>query len=96
VLAVLRALQEDVAAPSAEQEADASAPGAVITHSLEYLQKRLAQIQDTTFAAQGYPRGSGHVESANKLVVQARLKRAGMRWATGARQPAGGAAHGGP
>jgi hypothetical protein len=87
VLAALRALRAEVAsgAPGAEAEAEAeaeaSAPGAVITHSLEYLEKRLAQIQYATFAAQGYPRGSGSVESANKLVVEARLKGAGMRWA---------------
>jgi hypothetical protein len=77
VLAALRVLRAEVAA---EQGAEA-APGAVITHSLEYPEKRLAQIQYATFAAQGYPRGSGSVESANKLVVQARLKGAGMRWA---------------
>jgi hypothetical protein len=88
VLAALRVLRAEVAA---EQGADA-APGAVITHSLEYLEKRLAQIQDATFAAQGYPRGSGSVESANKLVVQARLKGAGMRWAR-PRHPPGGAPH---
>src|SRR5256885_9857768 len=63
------------------QGAAAPAPGAVITHSLEDLEKRLAQIQYATFAAQGYPRGSGSMESANKLVVEARLKGAGMRWA---------------
>jgi len=32
------------------------------------------------FQAQGYPIGSGSVESANKLVVQSRMKQAGMRW----------------
>ena len=31
------------------------------------------------FRAQGYPIGSGSVESANKLVVQSRMKQAGMR-----------------
>jgi hypothetical protein len=77
VLAALRVLRAEVAA---EQGAEA-APAAVITHSLEDLEKRLAQIQYATFAAQGYPRGSGSVESANKLVVEARLKGAGMRWA---------------
>jgi hypothetical protein len=77
VLTALRVLRAEVAA---EQGADA-APGAGITHSLAYLDKRLAQIQYATFAAQGDPRGSGSVESANKLVVQARLKGAGMRWA---------------
>ena len=33
------------------------------------------------FRAQGYPIGSGCVESANKLVVESRMKGAGMRWA---------------
>src|SRR5439155_5100066 len=78
----LRALRAEVtSAASAEPGADARAPAAVITHSLEYLEKRLAQIQYATFAAQGYPLGSGSVESANKLVIEARLKGAGMRWA---------------
>jgi hypothetical protein len=35
------------------------------------------------FQAQGYPIGSGSVESANKLVVQSRMKQAGMRWEPG-------------
>src|SRR5437763_3470242 len=81
VLAALRALQEEVAAPLTTDGTEATGPRAVITRSLEYLEKRLAQIQYAAFAAQGYPRGSGSVESANKLVVQARLKGAGMRWA---------------
>jgi hypothetical protein len=80
VLAALRALRAEVGAAPAEQLTTA-APAAVITHSLDYLEKRLAQIQYATFAAHGYPRGSGSVESANKLVVEARLKGAGMRWA---------------
>src|SRR5207244_11614820 len=33
------------------------------------------------FQALGFPIGSGAVESANKLGVEARLKGAGMRWA---------------
>ena len=33
------------------------------------------------FQAQGWPIGSGIVESGNKLVVEARLKGAGMHWA---------------
>ncbi len=33
-----------------------------------------------SFRAQGYPIGSGSVESANKVVVQSRMKQAGMRW----------------
>src|SRR5439155_15423592 len=81
VLAALHALRAEVAPGAAE--AAASAPGAVITQSLEYLEKRLAQIQYATCAAHGYPLGSGSVESANKLVIEARLKGAGMRWARG-------------
>lgn len=46
-----------------------------------YLQPRLAQMAYASFAAQGFPIGSGIVESANKLVVEARLKGAGMHWA---------------
>jgi hypothetical protein len=37
-------------------------------------------IKYARFRAQGYPIGSGSVESANKLVVQSRMKQAGMRW----------------
>ena len=33
-----------------------------------------------TYRQQGWPIGSGSVESANKRVMQARLTRAGMRW----------------
>lgn len=32
------------------------------------------------FIARGLPIGSGPVESAAKTIVQARLKRSGMRW----------------
>ena len=41
----------------------------------------MAQMQYPGFAAAGWPLGSGVVESANKGVVEARLKGAGMRWA---------------
>ncbi len=53
----------------------------VIASHLAYLKKRQAQMQYPTFRAQGWPIGSGIVESGNKLVVQARLKGAGMHWA---------------
>lgn len=45
-----------------------------------YLQARLPQMAYANFTAQGFPIGSGIVESANKLVVEARLKGAGMHW----------------
>jgi hypothetical protein len=49
--------------------------------ALNYLTKRLDQIQYARFQGQGLPIGSGSVESANKLVVEARLKDSGMHWA---------------
>ena len=52
-----------------------------IRSSLQYLEKRQEQIRYAEFQAMGYPIGSGAVESANKLVVEARLKGSGMHWA---------------
>ena len=49
--------------------------------SVEYLEKRRGQIRYAQFQAAGYPIGSGAVESANKLVVEQRLKGPGMHWA---------------
>src|SRR5260221_14318676 len=37
-------------------------------------------MQYPSYQQAGWPIGSGSVESANKLVVEARLKGAGMRW----------------
>ena len=54
---------------------------ATITGSLAYLEKRTEQMRYAQFAEAGYPIGSGMVESGNKLVVEARLKGAGMHWA---------------
>ena len=48
--------------------------------ALAYFEKRRAQIAYADFRAAGYPIGSGAVESANKLVVEARLKGSGMHW----------------
>ena len=53
----------------------------IVKGSLEYLEKRRDQIRYAEFQALGYPIGSGAVESANKLVVEARLKGSGMHWA---------------
>ena len=55
--------------------------------ALSYLEPRLAQLQYPTFRAAGYPIGSGSVESANKVVVQARLKGSGMHWAPASVDP---------
>jgi hypothetical protein len=45
-----------------------------------YLRKRLSLMQYPLFRRAGWPIGSGMVESANKLVVEARLKGSGRRW----------------
>src|SRR5260221_14162840 len=52
----------------------------VVAETLSYLEKRTAQMQYPAFQAEGWPIGSGMVESANKGVVEARLKGAGMHW----------------
>lgn len=52
-----------------------------VEEALAYLDKRRAQVDYPAFQAQGWPIGSGIVESGNKLVVEARLKGAGMHWA---------------
>jgi hypothetical protein len=46
----------------------------------QYLLRRHDQMQYSRFREAGWPIGSGMVESANKLVVEARLKGAGMHW----------------
>jgi hypothetical protein len=46
-----------------------------------YLQRRQELIDYPFFRKRGYPIGSGCVESGHKVVVQRRLKGAGMRWA---------------
>lgn len=62
-------------------------PGEQRDAALGYLEPRLPQLQYPTFRAQGYPIGSGIVESANKVVVQDRLKGSGMHWAPASVDP---------
>ena len=52
----------------------------LLSEKLAYLEKREAHMQYPTYQEAGWPIGSGMVESANKLVVEARLKGAGMHW----------------
>ena len=54
---------------------------ASIDGALFYLQSRLQMLDYDHFRRQGYPIGSGSVESGHKVVVQRRMKGAGMRWA---------------
>jgi hypothetical protein len=53
---------------------------ALLSEKLAYLEKREAHMQYPTYQEAGWPIGSGMVESANKLIVEARLKGAGMHW----------------
>lgn len=69
VLKTLRTLQS--AYPEVEQVAE----------KLAYLEKREAHMQYPIYQQQGWPIGSGIVESGNKVVMQARMKGAGMHWA---------------
>ena len=66
-----------------QAEVKAVSPESVATvqTSLQYLETRRAMIAYADFQHQGYPIGDGSVESANKLVVESRLKQAGLRWA---------------
>jgi hypothetical protein len=74
VLGGLRTLHQEAVAQGLPQ-------ASVIEDSVEYLDKRRAQIAYAEFQAQEYPIGSGSVESGNQLVVEVRLKGAGMHWA---------------
>lgn len=77
VLNTLRDMHTEVRARGPKSEAAATP----IQKNLAYLEKRRAPIDYARFQGLGYPIGSGSVESANKLVVEARLKGAGMHWA---------------
>lgn len=49
--------------------------------AIRYLEKRLPMIDYPHFRRQQIPIGSGNVESGHKVVMQQRMKQAGMRWA---------------
>ncbi len=58
-----------------------------LAEQVGYFQRRAEQLAYPAFAAAGWPLGSGVVESANKVVVEARLKGAGMGWGVAALNP---------
>jgi hypothetical protein len=74
VLEAIKRARGRAAARGCEQEQ-------VIATTLGYLGSRREQIRYAELAGAGYPIGSGAVESANKVVVERRLKGAGMHWA---------------
>lgn len=57
-------------------------PGrAAVATAVAYFRERRAHLDYPAFRAAGWPVGSGTTESGHKQVMQARMKRAGMRWA---------------
>jgi hypothetical protein len=64
-----------------QHAADPRGAADVRDRTMAYFTKRLAQVRYAEFQAAGYPIGSGSTESANKIVVEARLKGSGMHWA---------------
>jgi hypothetical protein len=58
-----------------------------------YLLKREERMQYPQYQQDGWPIGSGIVESGHKVVMQARLKGADMRFRSGPRQSHAGLAH---
>jgi hypothetical protein len=76
VLQTLRDMQHELEGGAGSAETLDSVRAAV-----NYLDKRRPQMEYARFQAAGYPIGSGSVESGNKVVVEARMKGAGMHWA---------------
>lgn len=64
-----------------QSQATTEAQVTAIADAHSYLQKREKLIDYPHFQNQGYPIGSGSVESSHKVVVHSRMKQAGMRWA---------------
>jgi hypothetical protein len=57
-----------------------SAAWNVVKNAIKYFRFHRDRMRYAEFLARGLPIGSGPVESAAKNIVQARLKRSGMRW----------------
>jgi len=75
---VLQALRR-LATTAKRRQAKAATP--TVQESLGYLATRRGRLDYAWFDARGFPIGRGSVESANTLVVERRLKGAGMPWA---------------
>lgn len=64
-----------------EQVKTSEAQRGAVAEDLGYLETRVGQMEYGMYREAGWPIGSGIVESANKVVMEARLKGAGMHWA---------------
>jgi hypothetical protein len=82
--------QEDAVLATLLDLAATTSPAAartVVEQTYRYLAARQNQIRYAAFLQAGYPIGSGCIESANKLLVEARLKGRGMHWSREAVNP---------
>jgi hypothetical protein len=66
---------------------DPNGENAEIAQAIQYLDSRLEMIDYCHFRRQQVPIGSGIAESGNKVVMQRRMKQAGMRWAESSLNP---------
>jgi hypothetical protein len=57
-------------------------PNGCSTNLYGYISNNIRNIDYAAYEKKGYFIGSGAIESGNKLILQDRLKRAGMRWNT--------------
>lgn len=81
-----RRLRDDGIAPVHAALAAASAPSDtpaadILRRERAFFHANAARMAYPDFKAQGFPIGSGAVESAARHVIQLRMKRPGMRWA---------------
>ena len=60
--------------------AEGSKERKVVKNVIKYFRDHRSRMRYPAFIAMGLPIGSGPVEAAAKNIVQARLKRSGMRW----------------
>ncbi|MFV9506049.1 MAG: hypothetical protein AB4911_15965 [Oscillochloridaceae bacterium umkhey_bin13] len=78
---VLKLVGPDAIMPAVRATVAAQPTNTDLARHLSYLEARGDQMQYPHFQTEGWPIGSGMVKSANKLVVEDRLKGAGMHWA---------------
>jgi len=61
-------------------------PGSCPVNLYGYIENNIGSIDYAKYIKSGYFIGSGAVESGNKIILQRRLKQAGMRWNTASAQ----------
>jgi len=75
----LKASKSDLVLRELEQFKDKKPNGCPV-NLYGYISNNIKNIDYVAYEEKGYFIGSGAIESGNKLIVQDRLKRAGMRW----------------